>query len=155
MSCLFSCLEVMKISKLTLKQQRFADEYIISGNAYKSAIKAGYSNNYAKGNVIKLLENVSVKAYINERLEELKSEKVADQQEIMEFLTAAMRGEVLEPIAILDGEGVQKLVEIKPNVATRKSAAELLGKRYRMWTDKQELDVTATVIFEGDEDVSD
>ena len=98
---------------------------------------------------------MSVKAYINERLEELKSEKVADQQEIMEFLTAAMRGEVLEPIAILDGEGVQKLVEIKPNVATRKSAAELLGKRYRMWTDKQELDVTATVIFEGDEDVSD
>ena len=35
--------EVMDLSKLTLKQQRFADEYIISGNATVVAIKAGYS----------------------------------------------------------------------------------------------------------------
>ncbi|HEP1251229.1 TPA: terminase small subunit, partial [Streptococcus pyogenes] len=37
-----------KLSKLTLKQKRFADEYIISGNAMESAIKAGYSHNYSK-----------------------------------------------------------------------------------------------------------
>ena len=46
---------------LTLKQQRFADEYIISGNLYKSAIAAGYSMNYAKAQSSKLLENVGIK----------------------------------------------------------------------------------------------
>ena len=60
------------MNELTLKQQRFADEYIRTGNAYKSAILAGYSKNYAKGQVNKLLENVGVKAYIDKRLEELK-----------------------------------------------------------------------------------
>lgn len=143
---------------MTEKQKIFADEYIISLNAsqaYKKAYPNIKKDEVARTSGSRLLTNVNVKAYIVEQLEKLQSERVADQQEVLEFLTAAMRGEVLEPIAILDGEGVQKLVEIKPNVATRKSAAELLGKRYRLWTDKQELDVTATVIFEGDEDVSD
>ena len=143
---------------MTEKQKIFADEYIISLNAsqaYKKAYPNIKKDEVARTSGSRLLTNVNVKAYIDEQLEKLQSERVADQQEVLEFLTAAMRGEVLEPIAILDGEGVQKLVEIKPNVATRKSAAELLGKRYRLWTDKQELDVTATVIFEGDEDVSD
>lgn len=73
----------------------------------------------------------------------------------MEFLTSAMRGEVTEPMAILDDGGVQKIVEVKPNVATRKSAAELLGKRYRMWTDKQEIDVQGTVVFENEDRIKD
>ena len=67
------------MEKLNLKQQKFADEYIISGNVYKSAISAGYSDNYAKKQSHKLLENVGVKAYIDERLSELSSKKIADQ----------------------------------------------------------------------------
>nr|WP_302704994.1 terminase small subunit [Streptococcus lutetiensis] len=139
------------MTKLTLKQQRFAGEYIISGNAYQSAITAGYSENYAKGNVVKLLENVSVKSYIDEKLAELQSQKVADQQEVLEYLTSVMRGEKTEPLLVLDGEGTQKVVNAVPPVQARTKAAELLGKRYRLFTDKVELDATVEqVVFEDD-----
>ena len=67
-----------KLSKLTLKQKRFADEYIISGNATESAIKAGYSKKYANTNASKLLRNTTIKKYIDERLKILESEKVED-----------------------------------------------------------------------------
>lgn len=77
--------------KLTLKQKRFADEYIISGNAYKSAIKAGYSENYSKGNVVKLLENESVKNYLETQLKLLESKKIATMQEVHEFWAAVLR----------------------------------------------------------------
>ena len=127
------------MSKLTLKQQRFADEYIICGNATEAAIKAGYSSKSANTNASKLLQNTTIKSYIDERLEELKSEKVADQQEVLEFLTSVMRGEVTEPLLILDGLGTQRMVMAKPSVSTRKSAAVDLGKRYGLFVDKQEI----------------
>ncbi|MFQ6838714.1 MAG: terminase small subunit [Streptococcus lutetiensis] len=123
----------------------------MSGNAYQSAITAGYSENYAKGNVVKLLENVSVKSYIDEKLAELQSQKVADQQEVLEYLTSVMRGEKTEPLLVLDGEGTQKVVNAVPPVQARTKAAELLGKRYRLFTDKVELDATVEqVVFEDD-----
>lgn len=136
------------MNKLTLKQKRFADEYIITGNAMDSAIKAGYSENYAKAQSHKLLENVGIKNYIDERLKILDSEKIADQKEILEFLTSAMRGEVTEPILRNSGDFEQVIVDVKPNVATRKAAAELLGKRYKMWTDKVEADVNTNIEIE-------
>lgn len=143
------------MTKLSIKQKRFADEYIISGNAYQSAIKAGYSKNYSKGNVVKLLENVSVKAYIDERLAEIDNRKIADQQEVLEYLTSVMRGEVTEPLTVLDGDGYQKVIDASPSVATRNKAAELLGKRYRIFTEKQEVEVTGQVIFNGEAEIED
>lgn len=140
---------------LTLKQQRFADEYIISGNLYKSAIAAGYSTNYAKAQSSKLLENVGVKAYIDERLEVLNSEKVADQQEVMEFLTSVMRGEVTEPVPIFVGDGFQEVKDLKPNVQARRAAAVDLGKRYGMWTEKIEQTNRNIEIVVGDWDADD
>lgn len=143
------------MTKLSIKQKRFADEYIISGNAYQSAIKAGYSKNYSKGNVVKLLENVSVKAYIDERLAEIDNRKIADQQEVLEYLTSVMRGEVTEPLTVLDGDGYQRVIDAAPSVATRNKAAELLGKRYRIFTEKQEVEVTGQVIFNGEAEIED
>ena len=124
---------------MTEKQMKFADEYIISLNAsqaYKKAYPNIKNNDVAKANI---------KAYIDEQLEKLKSERVADQQEVMEFLTAVMRGEVEEPLLVLDGEGMQRIAQAKPNVATRRAAAVDIGKRYRMWTDKVEADVTQNI----------
>lgn len=72
--------------KRILKQKAFADYFIETGNAYQSAIKAGYSENYAKGNVIKLLENESVKQYIEERMKEIESERIAKAEEVLAFL---------------------------------------------------------------------
>ena len=134
------------MNELTLKQQRFADEYIRTGNAYKSAILAGYSKNYAKGQVNKLLENVGVKTYINNRMEELKKKGIADQDEILQYLTSVMRGEVTdqELIPIQVGKGTMGVEELEKRSDTnaRTKAAELLGKRYRMWTEKIEAEVT-------------
>lgn len=140
--------DVMNKKKLTEKQRRFADEYIITGTAYSAAIKAGYSEKYAKTDSHKLLENTRIKNYIDERLEKLKTEKVADQQEIMEFLTSVIRGEVVEPVAILNGEGYQKVVELIPSVQTRRAAAVDLGKRYAMWTEKQQVENITPVFTE-------
>ena len=58
---------------------------------------------------------------------------------MLEFLTAVMRGEITEPLLVLDGDGYQKVMDAKPNVSTRKSAAVDLGKRYGLFVEKQEL----------------
>lgn len=139
-----------KKRKLTIKQQAFADYYIELGNIEQAAIKAGYSKSYARGNAHKLVANVSIKSYIDKRMEELKTERVADQQEILEFLTSVIRGEVEEPVAILSGEGKQKVVNLLPPVNVRKAAAVDLGKRYAMWTEKQQVDIQSTVQFIDD-----
>ena len=143
------------MAKLTLKQKKFADEYIISGNVYKSALSAGYSENYAKGNSVKLLENVSVKSYIDERLAQLESEKIADQQEVLKYLSAVMRGEMTEQTLKSVGESGQVITEIDVGAKDRIKAAELLGKRYRLWTDKSEVEVTGAVVFTNESDIPD
>lgn len=127
------------MSKLTLKQQRFADEYIITGNATQSAITAGYSKKTAKSIGQENLTKPDIKKYIDSRLEKLKSEKVADQQEILEFLTSIVRGEETEQTLIGEGMGEQRVTDIEVAANQRIKAAELLGKRYAMWTDKQDI----------------
>lgn len=128
------------MAKLTIKQQRFADEYIISGNATEAAIKAGYSENYAKAQSSKLLVNVGIKSYINERLKELEDKAIAKQDEVLKYLTSLIRGEQTEQVLKLDGEGTQKIVNIEVSARDRIKAAELLGKRYKLFTDKVEMD---------------
>lgn len=144
--------------KLNVKQKAFADYYIETGNAYQSAIKAGYSENYAKGNVIKLLENESVKKYIQEKMKEIESERIAKAEEVLAFLSASLRGEVLEEVVSTESvDGMIKPVILKKQLSAkdRIKAAELLGKRYRMWTDKIEADVNQQVIFEGEDMLED
>ena len=143
---------------MTEKQQKFADEYIISLNATQ-AYKKAYPNikkyGVAKAAGSRLLANVNVKAYIDEQLERLKSERVADQQEVLEFLTAVMRGEVTEPLLVLDGEGTQKVVNAVPNVSTRRTAAVDLGKRFGLFVDKQEITQRTIEIKVGEWDDDD
>lgn len=128
------------MEKLTLKQQRFADEYIISGNIYQSLIHAGYSKNYAKSDGCKILDNPRIKAYIDERLKELEDKAIAKQEEVLQYLTSVMRGEHEEEVLYGVGEGVQSTRHIEVGAKDRIKAAELLGKRYRLFTDKVELD---------------
>ena len=127
---------------MTERQKIFADHYIISSNATEAYFKAYpkvKNKRTAQANGSRMLSNAKVKAYIDERLEKLKSERVADQQEVLEFLTAVMRGEVTEPLLVLDGEGTQKVVQAKPSVATRRASAVDLGKRYGLFVDRQEI----------------
>ncbi|GET71701.1 terminase small subunit [Streptococcus dysgalactiae subsp. equisimilis] len=143
------------MSKLTLKQKRFADEYIISANATAAAIKAGYSKKTARSIGQENLTKPDIKAYIDERLEKLDSEKIADQKEVLQYLSSVMRGEQQEKTLISIGEFGQEIVDIDVGAKDRIKAAELLGKRYRLFTDKVEMDVSSDVtinVGEWDDD---
>ena len=138
------------MKKLTIKQKKFADEYIKTGNAYQSALNAGYSESYSKGNVIKLLENVSVKAYIDERMKKLEEEAIADQAEVLKYLTRVLRDEEREEVLVNVGNFEQEIQSMKVSTKDKIKAAELLGKRYGSWTDKVDLSSDLTLIFEDD-----
>jgi phage terminase small subunit len=129
--------------KLTEKQKRFADYYIETGNATESYKRAGYSVNSdeaARVNASRLLTNANVRAYIDERIAEKDSQRIAKQDEILEFLTKVMRGELTEQIPVGLGDGYFELKDKDTYIKDRVKAAELLGKRYAMWTDKQQID---------------
>lgn len=116
----------MKI-KLTAKQRLFADEYIKSGNATQSAIKAGYSDNYAKHRVDKLLSNVGIKSYIDAKMAKIESHKIADAKEVLQYLTRVLRGEETEEIPDnVNGGTIQR----PPMIKDRTTAAREIMKRY-------------------------
>ena len=136
--------------RLNPKQQAFADCYIELGNIEQAALKAGYSKAYARGNAHKLVANVSIKNYIENCMEELQSKRVASQQEVLEYLTSIMRGEQQEEVLRGIGEGAQTIDDIDVSAKDRIKAAEMLGKRYAMWTDKQQIEGAIPIVIEDD-----
>lgn len=139
------------MSKLTLKQKKFADEYIISGNATEAAIKAGYSKNSARSMGNENLTKPDIKSYIDERMKELEDKAVASQQEVLEYLTRVMRGEEKEAVLANSGDFKQEVKEISVGAKDRLKAAELIGKRYSLWSERVEVEAE-TVIIKDDID---
>lgn len=123
------------VKKLTQKQQRFVDEYIISGNATQAAIKAGYSKKTARFVGAENLTKPNIKVELEKRNAEIKSQKTMDMQEVMERLAAIARGETVEQQVTNKGT----VVEIEPKTSDQIRAMELIGKRYGAWTDKKEV----------------
>jgi phage terminase small subunit len=123
--------------EITKKMRDFADYYLETGNIYQSAIKAGYSENYAKTNASRLLEKDSVKNYINETLEEIQSRKIASIQEVMEYLTKGIRQELEEEVIVVEGlgDGCSEAIIKKKKISLRDSnrCAELLARRFGMF----------------------
>ena len=133
---------------MTEKQKRFCDEYLIDCNAtraYKAVYQNVKSDETAKSAASRLLTNVNVKKYIDDRMEELHNEKTADAQEVIEYLTAVLRGESTAQEIVVEGTGdgcsEARTMEKSPSEKERLKAAELLGKRYALFTDKVETDV--------------
>ena len=123
---------------MTEKQKRFCDEYLTDLNgtrAYKTAYPSVKSDEVAKAAASRMLSNVNVRAYLDERLEQLRSERTADIQEILEYLTAVMRGEEKEEKMAANALGEMEAYNVR-NQANQLKAAELLGKRYGLFTDK-------------------
>lgn len=146
------------MTKLTEKQKRFADYYIETGNATQAAVKAGYSKKYANTNANKLLQNTTIKNYIDEKLEEMSSKRIASANEVMELLTSAARGELEEEVVVVenaDGFSEARTIKKKIGARDRIKAAELLGKRYRLWTDKVEVKGMVPVVIVGEDELED
>lgn len=117
--------------KLTAKQRLFADEYIKSGNATQSAIKAGYSDKYVATNTDKLLKNTKLKAYISAKMAEIESHKIADAKEAMQAITSIARGETTETQAQLNPlTGKWEQIEVPADLKTRLTAWREILKRY-------------------------
>jgi len=158
------------MAKLTAKQQRFCDEYLIDLNATQAAIRAGYSEKTAKQIGNENLTKPDIKEYIENRMAEKEKELIADQDEVMRYLTSVMRREKTESIVVTlnketskyvpDAEGkmrkqtikeeVPQIVKIPAQLRDANKAAELLGRAYGLYTEKVEMDVSIPV-FSGED----
>lgn len=140
---------------MTAKQQIFADEYLKDLNGTR-AYKAAYTNvkkdSVASANAVRLLGNAKVKTYIDEQLEKMHNERTADAQEVLEYLTSVMRGQQKEEVLRGVGMGEQTKTNIEVGARDRLKAAELLGKRHALFTDKVDLQTGDIVIKVGEWD---
>ena len=102
---------------LNKRQIDFVQEYMKTNNVRQSAIKAGYSPKTASVQGSRLLTNVKVSAYINAINERLESDKIADIEEVMQYLTSVMRGEKKDQF------------DLDPSLSERTKAAGELAKR--------------------------
>lgn len=113
---------------LTEKERIFADEYIKTTNATQSAIKAGYAENSASVTGSKMLRKPKVRQYIDAVMNKRSKNTIATADEVLEYLTKVMNGEEKDAFGL------------DASIADRTKAAELLGKRHMLFTDKVKLD---------------
>lgn len=141
-------------SSMTDKQKKFCDEYLIDCNATRAYL-AAYPNikneHSARTLASRLLTKVDIKSYIDEQLEKISSEKIADAKEVMEYLTSVMRGETKSEIVVVEGCGdgysEARNIDKAPDEKERLKAAELLGKRFGLFKDNVALEVEPVVII--------
>ena len=127
------------MAKLTAKQQRFCDEYLIDLNATQAAIRSGYSKKTARKIGQENLTKPDIKEYIDKRMEEKEKSLIADQDEVLRYLTSVLRGESQSTEIVVEGcgDGISeaRTIQKEPSEKDRLKAAELLGKRYGLYKD--------------------
>ena len=141
------------------RQRIFVDEYIKLGNAYQAALNAGYKKASAKDASKwinpEILKNPNenerkkfkpeVRKAIDDRMAEKEAALIADQDEVLKYLTSVLRGETQSEIVVVEGTGEgcseARAMQKAPDEKERLKAAELLGKRYGLYTEKVEADV--------------
>ncbi len=144
---------------MTAKQKRFCDEYLIDLNATQAAIRAGYSKKTAQAISAENLTKPKIKEYIAKRMAEKEDELIADQDEVLKYLTSVLRGQTLSEVVVVESTGdfssKARRFEKAPDEKERLRAAELLGKRYGLYTEKvdQTVDMELNIVIDyGDED---
>lgn len=142
------------MARMTAKQKRFCDEYLIDLNATQAAIRAGYSKKTARAIGNENLMKPDIKNYIDERMAEKEKELIADQDEVLKYLTSVMRGESKAEIVVVEGCGdgfsEARTMMKAPDEKERLKAAEQLGKRYGLWTEKveQQVDMDLNIVVD-------
>lgn len=147
------------MAKLTAKQQRFCNEYLIDLNATQAAIRAGYSKKTARVIGQQNLSKLAVKNYIDERMKEKEAELIADSDEVMRYLTSVLRGQSQSEVVVVENIGdymsEARLIQKAPDEKERLKAAELLGKAHQIFVDKVEqtvdMDLNITVDYGDNE----
>ena len=144
---------------MTAKQKRFCDEYLVDLNGTQAAIRAGYSARSARQIADRNMSNDDIRNYIDERMKEKEKELIADQDEVLKYLTNVLRGKSQSEIVVVENVGdftsEARLIQKAPDEKERLKAAELLGKRYNLFSDKMKVDVAMPVVISGGEDLAD
>ncbi|HDR7786442.1 terminase small subunit [Bacillus cereus group sp. Bc252] len=138
---------------LNERQLRFADLYLELGNASEAYRQAGYeckNKRTVETASSRLLRNVRVKAYINGMLSKMSEKRVASAEEVLAYLTSVMEGKAVGSVVIGEGMGSQIIEDITPTVTERTKAAELLGKRHRLFTEQVDLNANVGVTIVDD-----
>ena len=165
------------MAKLTEKQQRFVDEYLIDLNATQAAIRAGYSAKTADVQGARMLGIVKVQQRISEAMAECSKRTGANQDRVVTELAKVAflnignvvddQGKIKdnaseEDLACIEsikykkteGDSVSS-VEREVKAASKLKALELLGKHLGMWNDKLDVNVTAPIVISGEDDLKD
>lgn len=131
--------ENLDYDKLTEKQKRFIDYYVETGNATEAARKAGY-----KAKTEKAMQNIGSEnlgklgVFIKLRLDEKEAQRIASQDEVLQYLTKVMRGEEKDQFGL------------DASLQDRTKCAELLGKRYGTFKEKVEHSGNIPVVINDD-----
>ena len=129
--------------KLTPKQQAFAEYYLQCGNASEAARLAGYSKRTAGSIGDENLTKPAIRQYIQEHMEAASGERIAKADEVMEYFTRVMRGEEKDAFGL------------DVSISDRNKAAEALGKRYGLFTEKINIGGAVPVVISGDAELED
>ncbi|MEG1495524.1 MAG: PBSX family phage terminase large subunit [Bacilli bacterium] len=130
--------------KLTIKQKAFADYYIELGNATEAYRQAGYKVTSEKVATVEASNNLakpSIKAYIDKRMKEIESNRIAKAGEVLEYLTKVIRDEETDQVVVTRNAGdfitEIEIVEKKLDAKDKIKASELLAKRYYLFNDRE------------------
>ncbi len=156
---------------LTKKQRTFVQEYLIDLNATQAAIRAGYSPKGINKRVTRMMANEGISEYMQKLMEERESALIAKVDEVLQTLTRVLRRTATESIvsskkirrSYFDEQGrkcveeseVPVIVEVPTKISDVNKAAELLGKRYGLFTDKFKVEGAIPIVIQddlGDED---
>ena len=166
------------MAKLTEKQQRFVDEYLIDLNATQAAIRAGYSVKTAREQASQNLTKLNIQQAISEKMAERSKRTGVNQDRIVLELakiafvnaadvidsddatikagataddTAAIQSVKVKVIPTKEGEGVEREIRLNDKL----KALDLLGKHLGMWNDKLDVNVNIPVVISGEDDLED
>lgn len=165
------------MAKLTEKQQRFVDEYLIDLNATQAAIRAGYSVKTANEQGSQNLAKLSIQQAISEAMAERSKRTGVNQDRIVVELAkiafvnitdiidsqARIKPDAtkedlacIESIKYKESEGdTGTSVEREVKLSSKLKALELLGKHVGMWNDKLDLNITQPIVISGEADLED
>lgn len=147
------------MAELNERQRRFCDEYLIDLNATQAAIRAGYSEKTAGVMAAENLKKPNIKEYISARMAEKEKGLIADQNEVLEYLTAVMRGKTQAEVIVVENTGDfssrARAVQKAPDEKEKLKAAELLGKRYGLYSEKVDLSGSIPVVISGSDELED
>ena len=140
--------------KMTAKQRRFCEEYLIDLNATQAAIRAGYSKKNAQNIASENLAKPIIRKYIDAKMAKKDSELIAKQDEVLRYLTSVLRGKSVGTEIVVEGTGdgcsEARTMQKEPSEKDRLKAAELLGKRYGLFTDKVDMNADAELTITVD-----